>query len=58
MRYDWRQILSWTEVLCFVLVWCIGIGAALLQVYAGDSGAAAADLAVADGSPSSAAALD
>ncbi|MBX3424796.1 MAG: hypothetical protein KF688_03860 [Pirellulales bacterium] len=45
MRHDWRHILSWTEVLCFVLVWSIGIGATVAQFYAQKGAPDAADVA-------------
>lgn len=48
MRYDWRHILSWTEVLCFVLVWCVGIGVALIQFYGADRPDSRADVVAND----------
>ena len=45
MRNDWRHLLSWTELLCFVLVWSIGIGVTVLQFYARTHRANAADVA-------------
>lgn len=51
MRYDWRHILSWSEVLCFVLVWSLGIGSALMQLYGSDQDALAADVASSDAAP-------
>lgn len=51
MRYDWRHILSWSEVLCFVLVWSLGLGSALMQLYGSDQDALAADVASSDAAP-------
>jgi hypothetical protein len=59
MRFAWRQQeTGWGELLCFVLVWTVGLAAIWLDYARGQKSAAANKVAVSRGRPPATANLD